>query len=436
MRTLKIDRNRFGLNSDCFLVKGAKRGALYDLATGDIYSIDENSVEILDRCEKGFSVNQIIQETRVSSKEIIDYLESLVSLNLGKFLDSYQTINKIPLFPPESKIDFIWLELTQNCNLKCLHCYANSGSKTNQIKKDELLTLNQWRRVIQEAFNEGCRKVQFIGGEPMLFGKDIYVLIKLVRDLGYELVELFTNATLLTKEDIDLLARYNVQIATSIYSKRAEIHDKITTQKGSFKKTIENVKKLQAKGIKVRFATIAMKQNEKYLKETIDFLWKMGEVRSYKCLDVVRSMGRGKDNGLISEDLNLWMQRKNPVFSKLTKENFAKRKYGHGCWWDKITIIPNGQVIPCIMARKEICGNIKKQSLVQIVQDTNLQRLRRLSKDNIEICQDCEYRYACLDCRPLAREETGNLYARGNNCSYDPYLGVWQSVKRKEVRIC
>jgi radical SAM protein with 4Fe4S-binding SPASM domain len=426
---LEIDRNRFSLNPDCFLVKGAKRGALYDLATGDVYSIDENSVEILDKCEKGFDIDQIIQKTRVSPKEIIDYLKGLVSLNLGKFLDGYQIINKIPIFLPESKIDFIWLELTQNCNLKCLHCYANSGSKTHRIKKDELLTLNQWRKVIQEAFNEGCRKVQFIGGEPILFGKGIYVLIKLARDLGYELIEVFTNATLLTEKDIGLLARYNVQIATSIYSKSAEIHDKITNQKGSFKKTIENVKKLQAKGIRVRFATIAMKQNEKNLKETIDFLQTMGETNPLKCLDIVRSMGRGKNNYLISKNLNSWIQRKSPIFPKLTKENFARRKYGHGCWWDKITVVPNGQVIPCVMARKEICGDIKKQSLRQIVRGANLQKLRRLSKDNIEICQDCEYRYACLDCRPLAREETGNLYARGNNCSYDPYLGVWQNFK-------
>ena len=174
-----------------------------------------------------------------------------------------------------------------------------------------------------------------------------------------------------------------------------------------------------------------MKQNEKYLKETIDFLQTMGEINPLKCLDVVRSMGRGKNDYLISKNLSSWIQRKSPIFPKLTKENFIKRKYGHGCWWDKITVIPNGQVIPCVMARKEICGDIKKQSLRQIVRGVNLQKLRGLSKDNIEICQDCEYRYACLDCRPLAREETGNLYARGNNCSYDPYLGVWQNSKER-----
>ena len=42
----------FILNSECFLVKGAKRGAIYDLRGEDIYSIDEASASILENLEK------------------------------------------------------------------------------------------------------------------------------------------------------------------------------------------------------------------------------------------------------------------------------------------------------------------------------------------------------------------------------------------------
>ena len=54
----KMNKNEtmFTLNSDCFLIKGVKRGAIYNLDTGDVYSIDENSVKILDKCEKGISI--------------------------------------------------------------------------------------------------------------------------------------------------------------------------------------------------------------------------------------------------------------------------------------------------------------------------------------------------------------------------------------------
>jgi len=46
-----------------------------------------------------------------------------------------------------------------------------------------------------------------------------------------------------------------------------------------------------------------------------------------------------------------------------------------------------------------------------------------LSYDKIEVCRDCEYRYACHDCRPLTYGPTGELTAKSLHCSYDPYRG-------------
>ena len=39
---------RFSLNKHVYLVKGGKRSAIYDLATGDVYSVDETFTNILD----------------------------------------------------------------------------------------------------------------------------------------------------------------------------------------------------------------------------------------------------------------------------------------------------------------------------------------------------------------------------------------------------
>lgn len=430
MRTLKTDRDRFGLNPECFFVKGAKRGALYDLATGDIYSIDENSVEILDKCEKGFSVNQIIQKTQVNPKEVIDYLESLSSLNLGKFLDSHRTINKILLSPPKAKLNFIWLELTKNCNQRCLHCYA--GSFPGKMKKMvDSLSLKDWKRVVREAYNAGARRLQFTGGEPMLFGKDIFTLISLARKIGYDIVEIFTNATLFTDQDIELLAKHDVWVATNIYSKRAEIHDQITRLEGGFEKTIRNIKKIQERGVKISLATILMKQNEEYREETVEFLQEMGEIFPLKHFDLVRPAGRGRYSKILSEKLSVLSHKRSPIFSKITKEKFIKRKYGHSCWWGNLVVTSKGNIMPCIMTSKVDCGNIKTEPLKDIIHGTKLQKLWGLSKNKIRICQDCEYRYACLDCRPLAMEDGEDLYSRGKNCLYDPYKGEWRRLEER-----
>lgn len=66
-----------------------------------------------------------------------------------------------------------------------------------------------------------------------------------------------------------------------------------------------------------------------------------------------------------------------------------------------------------------------KNGLAEAVNSEPLQNLWKTTKDQIERCQDCEYRYACHDCRPLAEGATGNLYAKNPRCTYDPFKGEW-----------
>lgn len=416
---------KFALNSDCFLIQGAKRGAVYNLSDGNIYSIDEEGVKIISECERNIPINQI---KGIGQEIIVNYLNSLQDLKLGIFLNGKQTISKIEIPFPERKLQFLWLELTQICNQQCLHCYANCPR--NEIRREEsdnVLSLEQWQKVIKEAFTLGCRRIQFTGGEPMLFGKDIFKLIQTARELGYVAVEIFTNATLLDDEDINLLAKYNVRVATNIYSKRKEVHEKITGLKGSLGKTTTNIKKLQERGVKVFLATVLMKQNELYTKETVCFMKELGEQVPLKRFDIVRPIGRGENNEIFSEKLVHWSLKKSPIFPKLPKEEFIKRRHGHSCWWGNIAVTYNGLVLPCIMSREEVCGDIKLQSLAEILESSSLGRFWELSKDNIEVCRDCEYRYVCLDCRPLSKGGDGDLCTKVKNCLYNPYEGKWNS---------
>lgn len=426
---ISYSTHKFSLNPDCFLVKGSKRGAIYNLSTGDVYSVDENSVEVLSKCEEDLSLSMIIETVpKITLNEILNYFQKLSDLGLGKFLNTDQVVKKIPLRHPEVKLDFLWLELTRSCNQRCFHCYADS-SPYSVVKNS--LSLEDWKRVIKEGNQMGCRRLQFTGGEPLLFGKEIFTLIKTARDVGYEQVEIFTNATLFTKEDVDLLVKYDVKVAANIYSKRPEIHDQITGLKGSFENTIRNIKLLMEKGVKVYLATILMQQNEAFREETVAFLQELGEPMPLKHYDIVRPAGRGENSDILSDNLVLMSYKSSPIFSKITKDKFIVRKYGHSCWWGKIVVTCEGKVMPCIMAGDKTYGNVKQQPLYDIIQETSLLNLWKLSKDKIEICRDCEYRYICLDCRPLAMGEEGGLYRRWEYCLYDPYQGKWQETPKK-----
>lgn len=424
--------SRFYLNSDCFLIKGAKRGAIYNLSSGEIFSVDHEATELLERCEKGGVIHQLVDEiARLQIDDVISYLQQLVEMRLGVFCENNQIIHKIPTPAPEIKLDLLWLELTSSCNQTCLHCYNNSSPQITDERKS-LLSYEDWIRVIREGRFLHCERLQFTGGEPLFFGKQIFNLAGIAKDAGYKQLEMFTNAVLFSENDIELLVKYDIRVATNIYSKRPEIHDQITGLKGSFEKTIRNIKMMRDKGVKVYIATILMKQNEVYREETVDFIKELGELMPLKHFDVVRPAGRGRNSTTSSKNLEHLLQKKQPVFAKITKEKFLKRLHGHSCWWGNAVVTCRGRVMPCIMASGTELGDIKKQSLPEIIKGASLRQLWKTSKDKVGVCKDCEYRYACLDCRPLATE-MGEEYSRGKVCLYDPYNGAWGAEKtRKE----
>ena len=67
-------------------------------------------------------------------------------------------------------------------------------------------------------------------------------------------------------------------------------------------------------------------------------------------------------------------------------------------------------------------------NITDIVNSEEFNFISTLSKDKIEICKDCEFRYACKDCRPLGKSLDGNLWGKYAYCTYNPYIGRWQDV--------
>lgn len=73
---------------------------------------------------------------------------------------------------------------------------------------------------------------------------------------------------------------------------------------------------------------------------------------------------------------------------------------------------------------EEIFGNIKIDSLKEIIMKPEFQKYWSITKDNILICKDCEHRYMCFDKRiPLKSED--NLWRLEPECEYNPYNNNW-----------
>ncbi len=411
----------FSINADCFLVRGAKRGALYNLATGDVYSIDPVAVRVVEGCEAHRPLDEITAEITEADADKVDaFLENMAEEGMGSFSGRPERSGKIDLERTYTTLDFLWFELREDCNLRCRHCYCMSSPAVSDVDR---LTHDDWLRLLGEGRDAGCRTVQFIGGEPLLYGDGLFDLAEQASRMGYTTVELFSNLTFLRDEWLEKIVDLNIKVACSIYAKRPEIHDLITTVPGSFERTMRNVRRLKERDVQPRFALTVMKQNQDYLEETMAFLREMGNPTPG--FDLVRPSGRGNDDEIIPDKLSKKAAyRTQAEFMQTDRETFIRRHNGNGCWQGKLAVGSTGLVHPCIMSREGDSGNVREQSLKEIIEGP-LRKYWDLSYDRIEVCRDCEYRYACKDCRPVTIGATGELTAKSIHCSYDPYRGEW-----------
>ena len=87
----------------------------------------------------------------------------------------------------------VW-NCTRQCNLSCIHCYANADNR----KSPEEMDTTAGKAFISDLADFGVPVILFSGGEPLL-RKDLFPLASLARELGIR-VALSTNGTLITDQ--------------------------------------------------------------------------------------------------------------------------------------------------------------------------------------------------------------------------------------------
>jgi organic radical activating enzyme len=248
-------------------------------------------------------------------------------------------------------LNFLWLELTNACNEHCPHCYNRSGPQRRDRRP---LGRRQWQEVLEQAAALGCSAVQFVGGEPLKV-RFLPELVKRARSLGFRHIEIFTNATLLDDRWVDLCIENGVQISTTVYSDDPAKHDAVTGLKGSHARTIGAIKKLVAKGAKLKVAVIKIADDPEHGQRTVDFVHALGVDRVG--MDRVRGIGRGMD------------------LLALSPADSASETCGE-CWKGKACVAPNGTLYPCVMSRHCAVGSVRSNRLGDLIRSEPMGRFR------------------------------------------------------------
>ncbi len=70
-------------------------------------------------------------------------------------------------------------------------------------------------------------------------------------------------------------------------------------------------------------------------------------------------------------------------------------------------------------------NKLEKKSFLKLVSSSKFRELEMVSKDRLDICKHCEFRYMCVDSRVPIKRNSHEWYFE-TECNYNPYIAKWQ----------
>jgi MoaA/NifB/PqqE/SkfB family radical SAM enzyme len=168
----------------------------------------------------------------------------------------------------------ITLTLTSRCNLRCIMCDHWRNKNIEELSSDE------WKRIIDQLERMKIKEVDVSGGEPFV-RKDIWEILEYLASKKIS-VNITTNFTLLTEEDIKRLFETSVSRLQISLDGIEETHDVIRGQKNTFNRVIKNIelfrKEREEKKSKIQLnaTTVIMRNNLDKLIDIYNFTKKSG----------------------------------------------------------------------------------------------------------------------------------------------------------------
>jgi radical SAM protein with 4Fe4S-binding SPASM domain len=151
------------------------------------------------------------------------------------------------------------LEVTARCNNDCRHCYINLPAE-DLVARSRELSVAEIGDIADQAVRLGALWCLLTGGEPLLrpdFG-ELYLALK---RKGL-LVSVFTNATLVNEEHIELFKRYPPRdIEVTVYGVTRETYEGVTRTPGSFDRFTRGLNALLQGGVRLRLKAMALQAN-------------------------------------------------------------------------------------------------------------------------------------------------------------------------------
>lgn len=313
-----------------------------------------------------------------------------------------------------NQLNELTVEITRKCPMRCTICSSEGGDcDPNELSLAELF------KIVDDAKKLGVKIISLSGGEPLESPHTIdfirYVKKKELQLFLYTCgnIESDNGISSIDIEQLRLFKEFGVdKIIFSIHGPNAEIHEKVTTKKGSFDNLITSIERTQKSGHIVELHFVPLLQNYRYLPQVIQLAKDLG-IHQVSILRFV-PQGRGATNrdkleitGEMVQNFKEILQqvysassitiRLGAPFNCFNIDNQAKCTAGI----DKAIIRPDGFVFPCVSMKRiieeDIRDCIRNVSIVDIWKNSEIfTKIRFYQKSAQQSqCKGCQNVFSC-----------------------------------------
>lgn len=349
------------------------------------------------------------------------------------------TNDEIREFLGRNPLQSISIRVTQRCNLRCRHCYAQAGPPA----KNEL-TFEETKQILIEAKDLGAIRVFFGGGEPFV-RNDIIEIFEFAKKLNYSIYT-SSNGTVATEEMLKKVGSIGLKVFQVSIDGMGPTDDFIRGVPGTFAKAVHTLElaKKHMKKTKVALAFALMKYNCTEAKKMMDLAFE-------KKADIFALIPLFPAGRMQSSD-DISTREKSKIFKEITEYYIHKKKHrtlfsslqflsilsspgviprslqtiefgcGFVCTFPNILgFDANGDVYPCdglIDTEGFKLSNIREKSLGQIWDHPVMAGLREVEDQDLSgVCKVCQHLKFCQGgCRAGAIKVSDSITAADPVC--------------------
>ncbi|KYK35155.1 MAG: hypothetical protein AYK19_11090 [Theionarchaea archaeon DG-70-1] len=315
----------------------------------------------------------------------------------------------------------MWWEVTTRCNLKCKHCYLHEELKPPSAEPAGELNTEECMKVVDQLGEANVFTLEVVGGEPFV-RSDIMIIL---RGLGEKKfwTTIDTNGTLIDEDTARELADTGIRrLCVSLEGPDAEINDAIRG-KGSFKKAVQGIDYLRDFGVRFRIQMTVNSTNYTEIEKMVGFSSHVGAedisiIPNTECpssnpfssslalsregyFEAARKVAELKaeyPQKFISSDFDTALGFLSPE-SEAVKNAKNNKLIRCSLGLSELTILYNGDVVPCPLMRDQVVGNVMEIPLSTIPDTPEFavfKKLRNITIDEAnEKCAACEWKYFC-----------------------------------------